>query len=59
MFTAGIPIECETWHLQRLITLIRVFDAKTQKPKKMNSTEAARQRAALVAKRREEFGSRG
>lgn len=59
MFTAGIPIECETWHLQRLITLIRVFDAKSKKPKKMNSAEAARQRAAIVEARRKQFGTKG
>ena len=59
MFSAGIPIDCERWHLQRLITLIRVFDAKSQKPKPMNKAEAARQRAELVEKRRRELGTRG
>lgn len=59
MFTASIPIECENWHLNRLITLIKVFDVKSQKPKKMGAAEAARQRHELVEKRRKELGTRG
>lgn len=59
MFSAGIDISCENWHLNRLITLIKVFDAKNEKPKKMNTAEAARQRRELLAKRREQYGTRG
>lgn len=59
MFTAGIPIECETWHLNRLITLIKVFSAKNEKPRKMTSAEAARHRAKLVEERRKKYGTRG
>lgn len=59
MFTAGIDKECEHWHLNRLITLIRVFSAKNEKPKKMNEAEAARQRHALNEQRRKQLGTSG
>lgn len=41
MFSLGIPIECEKWHLNSLITLIRVFNIKNGKPKKINKKQAA------------------
>lgn len=55
MFSAQIPIECQKWHLNRLITLIRIFGIKNQPPKKMSksdllnkyrNTNAARRAAA-------------
>lgn len=59
MFSLSIPKECEYWHLNRLITLIRVFDAKNQKPKPMNKAEAAAQRRELNRQRREQMKSKG
>lgn len=41
MFSLGIPIECEKWHLNTLITLIKVFNVKNGKPKKVNKKQAA------------------
>lgn len=34
-----IPFEVETWHLNRLLTLVRVCAAKQEKPKKMTPKE--------------------
>lgn len=47
MFTLGIPIECEKWHFNTLITLIKVFNVKNQKPGKADA------KAAAAARRRE------
>jgi hypothetical protein len=59
MTVFNIPFECENWHLNRLFTLIRICNVKQQKPKKMNSAEAARQRAELNASRRAQYGTSG
>lgn len=39
MFSFGIPKECEKWHINRLLTLLRVFSEK-ENPKKMTQREA-------------------
>jgi hypothetical protein len=36
MTVFNIPFECETWHLNRLFTLIRIANIKQSKPKKMS-----------------------
>jgi len=59
MTAFNIPFECQHWHLNRLLTLIRVCNEKQQKPKKMSKAEAAQQRAELNARRRAEMGSKG
>lgn len=41
MISYGIPIEMEKWHLNSLITLIRVFAIKNGWSKKMSESEAA------------------
>lgn len=55
MDTLGIPADREKWHFNRLITLIRVHSAKSQKPKKMSAAE----RAALNKSRRAKLGTKG
>lgn len=60
MFMLKIPMECQYWHLNRLLTLIRVCAIKNDpNPKKIPRAEAARQRAALNAKRRARLKTRG
>lgn len=59
MFSAGIPKECENWHLNRLFTLIRVFSTKNQPPKKMSRAEMAKQQREINARRRAQFGTSG
>ena len=54
-----IPWEAERWHLNRLLTLIRVFNAKNEKPKKRSSSEIAAERRALNEKRRQEMKTHG
>ena len=59
MITFQIPFECETWHLNRLFTLIRVCNIKQAKPKKMSRSEMAARNRELNARRREQLGTTG
>jgi hypothetical protein len=59
MITFQIPFECETWHLNRLFTLIRVCNVKQAKPKKMSRSEIAMRNRELNAQRREQLGTKG
>lgn len=59
MFSRQIPMECEHWHLNRLITLIRVWDAYNGPQKKMSKRQTARMYADLNASRRHQSGSKG
>lgn len=59
MVTLSIPFECEKWHLNQLLTLIRVINVKNAKPKKVDKRVAARERAAINKRRREKYRSKG
>ena len=59
MVTFRIPFECEKWHINRLITLIRVCSEKSQPAKKMSKGEIMRRNAELNAKRKKELNTRG
>lgn len=59
MIALNIPVEFQKWHLNQLLTLIKVVNIKNQKPEKVDQKTAARERAALNAKRRAAMKSRG
>lgn len=59
MLSAGIPLECEHWHLARLLTLIRTFGAKNQPQKKMTPAELQERNRRLNKERREKYKTTG
>lgn len=59
MTVFNIDWQAQYWHLNRLLTLVRVCGAKNEKPKKLGRAAAAQQRADLNAKRKQELGTPG
>ena len=59
MIALQIPFECQKWHLNRLLTLIRVCDIKSQPEKKMGMRNVMSRNTALNAARRKRLNSKG
>lgn len=59
MIALQIPVEFEHWHLNRLLTLIRVCNVKNAPPKKRSKNDIAREQAMLNAQRRAKLKSKG
>ena len=59
MVSYGIPFECQKWHLNRLLTLIRICNVKNQGEKKMSKKDIFSQQKMLNDMRRLRIGSKG
>jgi hypothetical protein len=55
----NIPFEVESWHLNRLMTLVKIAGIKQTKSKPMSKAEQAEQYRQLNAERRARTGSSG
>lgn len=52
MIALNIPFECQKWHLNRLLTLVRVCNVKNTPPKKRSKSDLYKHHAAVNAARR-------
>lgn len=54
-----IPFECQKWHLNRLLTLVRVCDVKNAPSKKMKKADLLARNRNLNAERLKHLGTNG
>lgn len=59
MIAQNIPFECRKWHLNRLLTLIRVCNIKSAPPKKMGRQEQMQRQRELNAARKKKLHTTG
>lgn len=59
MVNNGIPFECQKWHINRLLALIRICNIKSKPPKKMSQSETYAYYDKLNKARRAKYHTKG
>lgn len=59
LISFNIPFECQHWHLNQLLALVKVCDMKNQSPKKMGRKDLLKRNAAINAERRKRLQTKG
>lgn len=59
MCTYGIPFECQKWHINKLLTLIKVCDLQNSPRDRMGKKETSMWNAEQNAARRAKYNTRG
>ena len=59
MIAYNIPLECEKWHLNRLLTLIRICDKNNRPEEKHSNEEILRRNSELNEQRKRKYNTKG
>ncbi len=59
MFANNVPLDCQKWHLNRLLNLLHIFSIKNQPEKKMSKAQIMERNRALNEARKAKLKTKG